>query len=84
MDGLSEYLINNGPFAVACIVLGSVVWYQQKKLDKKDARIDELQDLRLQYTKDIIKEQTAVLQGNSEANRILAEKIEIAKQWSIR
>jgi hypothetical protein len=77
--GISDYLFTQGVLGVAVFVLGGVVFYQNKKLDRKEARIEELQELRLQDSKDVAKDVTAVLDGNAQAQRILAEKIEIAR-----
>lgn len=74
-----NYFFTQGVLGVVVAALSVVVIYQNKKLDKKDARIEELQELRLQDSKEVTKDVTEVLQGNSQNMRVLSEKIEIAK-----
>lgn len=85
--GISNYLFTQGVLGVACIALGIVVIYQQRKLDKKEERIQQLQDLRLgdskEHSKDyreMSKETTTVLQQTSQNMLILGEKIEVGKR----
>lgn len=77
---LSTYLFTQGVLGVACLVLGAVVIYQNKKIDRRDERIQQLQDLRLADQKEVTKEVTSVVENNSQSIRVLSEKIEIAKQ----
>lgn len=77
--GITDYLLTQGVLGIACLAMGIIIIYLQRKIDKKDARIEELYQLRLADSKEVSKEVTAVLEGNSQSNRILAEKIEIAK-----
>lgn len=79
MDGASNYLFTQGVLGVACVVLGIVVIRLYNKTERQEQRIQELQDLRLQDSKEVTKDVTEVLQGNAQSNLILAEKIEIAK-----
>ena len=79
MENVPTYLLTQGVLGVACLVLGIVIIYQQKKIDKKDARIEALQDLRLADNKEVTKDVTEVLQGNSQAITVLTAKIEAGK-----
>lgn len=78
-EPLSTYLFTQGVLGVACLVLGGVVVYLQKKLDRKEMRIDELQSQRLQDTRELGEETTKVVSDFSQNIRILTEKIEIGK-----
>ena len=78
-DNVSSYLFTQGALGVACLVLGLVCIKLYNKNENQQLRIEELQELRLQDTKDVAKDVTAVLEGNSQTNRILAEKIELSK-----
>ena len=79
-ESLSTYLLTQGALGVVCLVLGIVVVYLQRKLDRKDARIDELQSLRLQDTRELSEETTKVVSDFSQNIRILTEKIEVGKR----
>lgn len=79
MDGVSNYLLTQGVLGIAVLVLGWVCIKLYNKTEKQQNRIEELQNLRLQDSKEVTKEVTEVLQGNSQSNYILAEKIEAAK-----
>lgn len=76
---VTTYLLTQGVLGVACIILGVVCTKLYNKTERQQARIEELQELRLQDSKEVTRDVTEVLQGNSQSNRILAEKIEIAK-----
>lgn len=79
MNNIETYLIGQGVLGVACLVLGVVVVYLQKKLDRREMRIDELQTQRLQDTRELSEETTRVVSDFSQNIRILTEKIEIGK-----
>jgi hypothetical protein len=49
------------------------------KNEKLQERIDTLQELRISEGRETLKEVTDIVQGNSQSNRILAEKIEVGK-----
>lgn len=76
---MEEILAQYGLAGLVISVLSVVVIYQNKKLDTKDKRIEELQELRLADSIKVAENVTKVLQGNTEASRILAEKIEVAR-----
>lgn len=78
-EPLSTYLLTQGVLGVACLVLGIVVVYLQRKLDRRDMRIDELQTQRLQDTRELSEETTKVVSDFSQNIRILTEKIEVGK-----
>jgi hypothetical protein len=80
MDGVSSFLLTQGVLGVACLVLGGVCIKLYNKTEKQEQKIQELQDLRLADSKEVAKDVTTVLQGNSQAMAVLSEKIEIAKQ----
>lgn len=69
----TTYYFTQGVLGITVVVLGIVC----VKLYNK---VQQLQDARLQDAKDVTKDVTTVLQGNSESNRILAAKIETGKQ----
>lgn len=81
--GISNYLLTQGVLGIAVLVLGIVVVYQQKKLDKRDEKIQALQDARLDDNKshtldyrEMAKDNQEVLQGNSQSIQLMAAKIE--------
>lgn len=82
MQGNTVVNIPPTVFGILCLMIttlcGVIIW-QQKRLDKKDDKIEQLYEARLTDSKDVTKDVTAVLQGNSQSNLILAEKIEVAK-----
>lgn len=75
----ATYLFTQGVLGVVVVALSTVCIKLYNKAEKQQLRIEELQELRLQDTKEVAKDITDVLQGNSQSNRILAEKIELAK-----
>lgn len=79
MDGGTTYLFTQGVLGVVVVALSTVAIKLYNKTEKQQNRIEELQDLRLSDSKDVTKDVTEVLQGNSQNMRILSEKIEIAK-----
>lgn len=85
-DGITSYLFTQGVLGVAVIVLGIVVIYQQKKIDKKDEKLELLYEARILDNKthavdyrEMAKDNQEVLQGNSQASLILGSKIEAVK-----
>ncbi len=84
--GITDYLFTQGILGVVCVGLIIVVVYQQKKLDKKDDKIEALQNARLDDNKthsldyrDMAKDNQEVLQSNSQNSALLAAKIEAVK-----
>lgn len=81
-------LITQGGFG---LIAGIFLWlFMQERKDHRDDRradqiaIRELQDARLNDQREVSRDITTVLQGNSQAMSILSEKIEIAKQDGAR
>lgn len=79
MEAGSTYLFTQGVLGVVVVALSAVCLKLYNKSERQQLRIEELQDLRLADSKDVTKDVTAVLQGNSQNMRVLSEKIEIAK-----
>ncbi len=79
LDSVGSYLLTQGVLGIACIVLGIVCIKLYNKTERQQTRIEELQELRLTDSKDVAKDVTEVLSGNSQNMRILSEKIEVAK-----
>lgn len=76
---ITTYYLTQGVLGVTVVVLIYVVIKLYNKGEAKQSRIDELQDLRLQDSKEVTKDVTAVLQGNTQSNLVLAAKIDAAK-----
>jgi hypothetical protein len=79
MESGATYLFTQGTLGVVVVALATVCIRLYNKIERQQTRIEELQELRLQDSKEVAKDITEVLQGNSQSNRILAEKIESAK-----
>lgn len=84
MENVSTFYLTQGVLGVTVLVLIYVVIKLYNKSEEKQSRIEELQDLRLQDSKEVTKDVTTVLQGNSQANLILAEKIDASKRQRSR
>lgn len=76
-------LVTQGGFGV---IAGIFLWLfiQERKEHREDKkadqlRIEELHSLRLDDAKNVTMSLKEVLEGNTASNRILSEKIEIAK-----
>lgn len=80
--GISNYLFTQGVLGVAVFVLGWISVKLYNKTEKQQARIEALQDLRLEDSKEVTKDVTSVLQGNTQSNYVLAGKIEAGKRNS--
>lgn len=78
-ENVTTYLFTQGVLGIAVLILGVVIIRLYNKTEKQQLRIEELQELRLTDTKEMTKDITDVLQGNSQNLRVLSEKIEIAK-----
>jgi ribulose kinase len=84
--GITNYLFTQGVLGIALVAAIIVIVYQQKKLDKKDDKIEALQDARVndnrEHSRDyqeMAKDNSEVLQLNSQSNTLLATKIEAVK-----
>lgn len=80
MEAGTTYLFTQGVLGVVVVALVTVCVKLYNKVERQQLRIEELQDLRLADSKEVTKDVTAVLQGNSQSNALLAAKIEIAKE----
>lgn len=85
--GVTNYLLTQGVLGIACIVLGFTIWKlynDNKRLQaEKDVltkQMIEIIDARRVEDKATTTEVLTVLSNNTQTNRILAEKIEAAKQ----
>jgi sensor domain CHASE-containing protein len=76
----ANYLFTQGVLGIVVLALAAVCIKLYNKVDTKQSKIEELQDARLQDIKDIKDQLSDILQGNTEASRILAEKIEAARR----
>lgn len=76
---ITTFYLTQGVLGVTVLVLVYVVIKLYNKSEAKQVRIEELQDLRLQDSKEVTKDVTAVLQGNTQSNLVLAAKIDAAK-----
>lgn len=79
MGEATTYLFTQGVLGVVVVALATVCVKLYNKTERQQLRIEELQELRLQDSKEVTKDVTEVLQGNAQSNLILAEKIEVAK-----
>lgn len=84
------YYFTQGVLGVTVIVMALVIRflfsYYTQKIDEKDAKIDLLQNARLEDNKahtvdyrEMARNDQIVLSGNSQANELLAAKIEAVK-----
>lgn len=84
------YYFTQGVLGITVVVLALVIRflfsYYTKKIDEKDAKIELLQQARLDDNKthtvdyrEMAKNDQAVLLGNAQASELLAAKIEAAK-----
>ena len=78
-NNVATFYLTQGVLGVTVIVLIYVIIKLYNKCEGQQTRIGELQDLRLQDSKEVTKDVTAVLQGNTQSNLVLAAKIDAAK-----
>lgn len=76
---IPTYLFTQGVLGVCTLILGIVCIKLYNKIERQEARIQELHELRFQDSKEVAKNLAEVLEGNAQANRILAEKIEAGR-----
>lgn len=79
MENGTTYLFTQGVLGVVVVALSTVCIKLYNKVERQQLRIEELQDLRLTDSKQVTKDVTEVLQGNSQNMRVLSEKIAIVK-----
>lgn len=77
--GITTYLLTQGVLGVAVIVLGLVVARLYKKTETLEKEKSDIAEARRIDDKEQIEKLTQVVQDNTQASRILAEKIEIGK-----
>jgi len=80
MSPIETAYLNYGVLGMTVLVLFYVVIKLYNDNQGLRLRNEKLQDDRLQDSKDIAKDVTAVLQSNTQSNLILAAKIDAAKQ----
>lgn len=80
MEGASTYLLTQGVLGVACLVLGAVVVQREKKIDKLQTRIDELQESRRVDAVETREQVTSILPNLSQSLQNISDKIEISKR----
>lgn len=90
LTNAAGYYFTQGVLGITVVVLALVIRflfsYYTKKIDEKDAKIELLQNARLEDNKthvadyrEMAKADQIVLQGNSQSNELLAAKIESVK-----
>lgn len=79
MQEPTTFFLTQGVLGVTCVVLGLVIAKLYNKIEKLQLRIEELQDMRLQDSKEVTTHVTGVLSDSSQNLRILSEKIEVAR-----
>jgi hypothetical protein len=75
-EDLPTYLLSQGVLGVACLVLGYVCVRLYRENKELQGEIRQLYKDQLADNKEVAKDVTEVLRGNSQANLALAEKIE--------
>lgn len=82
MEGATTYLLTQGVLGVAVLVLGFVVTKLYNKTERLEKEKTDLMDARRIDTVNTLEKVTAVMEANSQTNRLLAEKIEAGKRNS--
>lgn len=73
---VQTYLFTQGILGISTLVLGFVCIKLYNKTEKQEQRIQDLLDLRLQDSIKVQDNMSELIRGSTEANRIIAEKIE--------
>lgn len=79
MADLSTYLFTQGVLGVATLVEGLVIVKLYGTIDKKQSKIDELQEARRLDAVETRTDVTSVLPGISQSLKNISDKIEISK-----
>jgi hypothetical protein len=79
METGTTYLFTQGVLGIVVVALSTVCIRLYSKVERQQLRIEELQELRLQDSKEVTRDVTEVLSGNSQNMRVLSEKIEVGK-----
>jgi hypothetical protein len=82
MQDVPTYLLTQGVLGVAVLVLGYVCNKLYNKTERLEKEKTDLMEARRVDTVQTLEKVTDVMQTNSQTNRLLAEKIEAAKQSS--
>ena len=80
MEGAATFLLTQGVLGVATVVLGAVVVSREKKIDKLQSRIDELQEARRLDAVETREQVTSILPNLSQSLQNISDKIEISKE----
>lgn len=83
MPDVNTYLFSQGVLGVACLVLGIVCVKLYNKTDRLEKDKTDLMEARRVDTVQTLEKITEVMQTNSQTNRLLAEKIEAGKQYTM-
>lgn len=78
-DQIGTYFLTQGVLGVTVLVLAYVCIKLYSKTERLQARIEELYELRLQDSKQVNKDYSDIVEGNSHNMRLLTEKIEVSK-----
>ena len=80
MDGgVSTYLLTQGVLGVSVLVLGYVVGKLYSKIERLEKEKSDIAEARRLDDKEQYEKLTQIVIDNTQANRILAEKIEVGK-----
>lgn len=79
-DSPASYYFTQGVLGFTVVVLAYVVIKLYSKTESQQKIIDEQRDLRLQDSKEVVRDVTSVMQSNTDNMRILTEKIEVGKR----
>lgn len=79
MEQTTTYYFTQGVLGVTVLVLGYVVNRLYSKTERLEKEKTELAEARRLDDKLMIERTTAIVQENTQSNRILAEKIELGK-----
>lgn len=84
--GVFDFLFTQGVLGICLVMAIIVIVYQQRKIDRKDDKIETLQNARIDDNKshtldyrEMAKDNQEVMNDTSQNVRILSEKIEVAK-----
>jgi len=78
-EQISTYLFTQGILGIAVVVLAFVCLKLYNKTDELQKALNAEKDLRLADSKEMMKEVTEVMRDSIQSDRILSEKIEVAK-----
>lgn len=76
-SNVPTYLFTQGVLGICTLVLSYVCIKLYNKTEKQELRIQQLLDLRLQDSIKVQDNMSELIRGNTEANRIIADKIDM-------